>query len=242
MKNLLIISIFFVFGCGKIQPDVPTPVLPAEVKFQFESVVHGNPINLDDTEFENSLGQKYTVSAWKYFISNIEFYNSGKLIFKEPNSYHYISQADESSLEFSVFGVPADSFDEIRYSFGIDEASNNSEARGGDLDIPNGMLWPMGGYRFSNFDGESGSNALAFHIGGNSNFKTLIFDEGINLEVEEGKTSFVHNMVNIGNMFDGVNKIDFSSTPNLATENTTSPLAQNLETGVFMIHHIENPQ
>ena len=222
-----------------------TPVTPT-VTFEFESVVDGKGIELGTTEFTNALGQIYTISAWKYFVSNIEFYKDGNMVYKEDDSYHYINHKEESTFSFNVASVPAGEYDEIRYSFGIDAVNNQSNASSGDIDPGTGMLWPMDGYRFSNFDvifiTDISDTSLAFHVGGNSNYKPLIFDSGVYLKAVNGETTLIHSMVNLNKMFTGVTDIDFTVTSTVATEVTSKPIADNIANGMFTIHHIKNPE
>jgi len=238
----LTILVFLIVSCNKEQLDVPEPILASTVTFMFQNVVDGKTIDFDGTVYTNESGQDYTINAWKYFVSNVGFYNNGVLVFKEKDSYHYINQSEESTLSFDVLGVPEGSYDEIRYSFGIDEENNNGTATGGDIDPSTGMFWPMGGYRFSNFDGSNSGSGLAFHVGGNSNYVPLVFDSGIILEVKGGKNTLVHSMVNINQMFKSPNQIDFTVSSSLASEESTKILAENIANGMFMIHHIENPE
>lgn len=246
--SLLAIAVL-AMSCKKDEEDEceeeMTPVTPT-VTFEFESVVDGKEIELDVTEFTNELGQKYRVSAWKYFISNIEFYKDGNMVYKEDDSYHYITHKEESTSTFNVAGVPAGEYDEIRYSFGIDAVNNQSNASSGDIDPGTGMLWPMDGYRFSNFDAtfvtDSSESSLTFHVGGNSNYKPLTFDSGIYLKAVDGETTLIHNMVNLNKMFTGVTDIDFTVTSTAASETTSEPIANNIANSMFAIHHIKNPE
>lgn len=243
MNKILIIFIAVVlFSCNKEQPELPTPVIPSILTFEFENAIDGDPISFEDTEYTTKLGQNYKVNAWKYFVSNIELYKNGVLVFKEKDSYHYINEKDSETLSFSIVGVDEGAYDEIRYGFGIDSLNNNGDARVGDIDPGTGMFWLMGGYRFSNFDGEFGNNPLTFHVGGNSNYTTLKFDQNIEVIIKMGETTKIHNMVNVNKMFEGVNEIDFNVTSSMATESSSVPIVQNIANGMFTIHHIENPQ
>ena len=241
-RLFIIVFLTLLIACKNEQPGVPVPIIPATVTFEFQNVIDGNTIDIENTSYENALNQSFTINSWKYFISNVEFYIDGELKFKEKDSYHYIRHKDELTWKFEILGVPEGMYDEVRYSFGIDSVHNNGDSLNGDIDPGTGMFWPMGGYRFSNFDGVSGSNALAFHIGGNSNYTQLVFNTNIFMEVKAGENTHVHNMVKVDYLFTGVNDIDFSLTNNLATESTAKPLVENLAEGMFMIHHIENPE
>ena len=52
---------------------MPEPIIPSTVTFQFQNVVDGVDVVLNEKEYTNPLGQTYTISAWKYFVSNIQF-------------------------------------------------------------------------------------------------------------------------------------------------------------------------
>lgn len=242
MKKIIILvsALTVLWSCKEDQPEPAEPVMVSTVTFDFDHVVDATDLQLESGSYTNSLGQAYSVSSWKYFISNIQFYKNGTLVYAEKDSYHYINEADDESMIVELLAVPDGEYDEIRFAFGIDSLHNSADSTNGEIDPSTGMLWPMNGYRFSNFDGLSGSAGLAFHVGGNSNYKPLIFNS-ISVKVLAGSKTAVHYVVNLNKMFSSVNVIDFTATQSLASESGSKPIAENIANGMFVIDDIDNP-
>ncbi len=81
------------------------------------------------------------IDALKFYISNIQFFKSGRVVFKENNSFHLIDAAQSYSETLSVADSEDIRFDEVRFSIGIDSATNTAGVLGGDLDPTKGMYW-----------------------------------------------------------------------------------------------------
>jgi hypothetical protein len=112
------------------------------------------------------------ITAFRFYISQIEFLQKGKIIFAEPNSYHLIDAEIKESRKL-IISIPADeAIDNIRFYLGIDSLTNVSGAKGGDLDPTKGMYWTwQSGYINLKLEGNSNvcktrKNEYTFHSGG----------------------------------------------------------------------------
>lgn len=114
----------------------------------------------------------FQFDALKFYISNIQFMQNEKMVYKEENSCHLMDATDEHSFTFSL-NTPANiRFNTIKFNVGIDSSTNVAGALGGDLDPTKGMYWTwQSGY--INFKLEGSSKIFAatnrpfqFHIGG----------------------------------------------------------------------------
>ncbi|MBL7702407.1 MAG: hypothetical protein JNM14_09160 [Ferruginibacter sp.] len=182
------------------------PTNPGTVKITFKNTVKGNPLELNTGNYINPFGETYTVSKFKYYISNI-FLVKGKVVsfsceypFEKPECYHLVDESKPESLQFS-FPVIAGNYDSIRFMLGVDSLHNVSGAQTGALDPLNDMFWTWNsGYVMAKLEGKSPqskiiNNKLEFHIGGfmgeHNVLKniTLNFPQDKLLEVKEGKTT-----------------------------------------------------
>jgi hypothetical protein len=135
------------------------------------------PIWVDDefqTEkkyFLSSKNDSIQISLCKFYFSDIELYQKGKLVYKEENSFHLINLNDSLSCSFDLKGNNIQ-FDEIRMNIGIDSSTNVSGIMGGDLDPVKGMYWTwQSGYIHFKLEGIyypkfSSEKEITLHLGG----------------------------------------------------------------------------
>jgi len=121
--------------------------------------------------FLSTKNDSFQVSLCKFYLSEIELYQKGNLVYKEENSFHLINLNDSLSLSFSLKGNDIQ-FDEIRINIGIDSSTNVAGIMGGDLDPVNGMYWTwQSGYVNFKVEGKSNSSknktgSFSYHLGG----------------------------------------------------------------------------
>ena len=167
------------------------------VKITFVNTVKGNAIDLGNTVYTNPFSETYTITRFKYYISNVNVASAGTRI-AEEESYHLIDEAKPESLSFS-FNVKADTYNILSFLLGVDSLKNVSGAQTGALDPLNDMFWTWNsGYIMAKMEGRSPqsklvNNKVEFHIGGFSGeysaLKYLRFKLPAALQVSEGKTS-----------------------------------------------------
>jgi len=101
-----------------------------------------------------------------YIISNLKFYLKDKEVLEYHKKHILIDIENENSLKILIPNKLR--FDEITFNLGVDEETNKSGAKGGDLDPINGMYWTWNS-GYINFKAEGvykGSNDFSYHIGG----------------------------------------------------------------------------
>jgi hypothetical protein len=169
------------------------------VKITFVNTVKGKPLELHTGNYTNPFGETYSVTKFKYYISNISLVK-GKAVFFEPESYHLVDESNADALHFS-FALSAGNYTSLNFMLGVDSLHNVSGAQTGALDPLNDMFWTWNsGYVMAKIEGRSPqskvvNNKLEFHIGGfmgeNNVLKniTLSFPAGKMLNIQEGKTS-----------------------------------------------------
>jgi hypothetical protein len=125
------------------------------------------------------LGKKYAyktdsieISALKFYISNIRFYQHTELVDEVIKKYHLVDIENAQSLTVNHSNKKNKKFNRLVFCIGVDSITNVSGALGGDLDPTNGMYWTwQSGYINFKLEGiskicPSRKNQFIFHIGG----------------------------------------------------------------------------
>ncbi len=122
--------------------------------------------------YTNSFGESFTVSKFKYYVSNIELKNSVTgATSVVPNSYYLVNEADSSSKNILI-SIPDGNYTEISFLLGVDSLKNVSGAQSGALDPANDMFWTWNtGYVMAKLEGTSlvsnqVHHKIEYHIGG----------------------------------------------------------------------------
>ncbi len=142
-----------------------------DIKIQFINTIGLTPLQLNET-YTNDFGEKFTVSSFRYYISNITLVdekNNSTDYFKDQ--YFLIDQSDSSSqnifLQTSLKEITG-----INFMIGIDSLKNVQGVQAGILDPAKGMFWVWNtGYVMAKLEGNSNMvnaprHAFSLHIGG----------------------------------------------------------------------------
>lgn len=155
----------------------------------FNPVYGNSKLDLNGTYYKLTNDDSLQIETLKFYISNIEFLNNGKVVWKEENSYHLIDASNDKTLRIPFNNIPVSTYNKISFDLGIDSLTNVSGALGGDLDPTKGMYWTwQNGYINFKQEGKSNlcrtrNNEFQFHLGGyQSPFSTL---QTVSLEVKE---------------------------------------------------------
>ena len=164
--------IYFAFICILICGIAISFVNPGKNKLtiRVNNYVGSKLLNIDST-YKNQLGQSFTITNIKYYISNI--------VLKKANGtkhfvrkYYLINEWEEESKQINLNDIPEGEYTCMEFIIGVDSLHNCSGVQSGALDPLNGMFWAWNtGYIFLKFDGtstlsKSPGNTLEFHIGG----------------------------------------------------------------------------
>lgn len=141
------------------------------LQLHFRNVVDGKPVALEKDNYKNGLGQSYTVSNLKYYISNIQLTTeSGKEL--TDSDYYLIREDDSASMNITLPHIPIGHYTRLTFSIGVDSLHNCSGAQSDALDPVNGMFWTWNtGYIFFKLEGKSSASKnpgsiYEYHIGG----------------------------------------------------------------------------
>ncbi len=200
MKNLLITLPLLLAALFQTGHQYPRPAPAAQtglLKITFRNTINGQPIELGSKIYKNPFGEEYSITKFKYYISNIALaFPDG--IFKELDSYHLVDESDPQSLSFG-FTVSPNTYQGLMFMLGVDSIKNVSGAQTGALDPLNDMFWTWNtGYIMAKMEGKSPQSNVVnrkveYHIGGfrgESNvLKKLNFGLSTPVVISEGKTT-----------------------------------------------------
>lgn len=238
------------FSCKKGENIEPN--LTGSFTLEFENQVNEVPLVLGNQNYKNANGEDFSISVFKYYISNVSLTKDDGTIYKIPESYILVDASKPTSLLTSLSDIPTGDYTQISFLIGIDKERNLAGAQTGNLDPALGMFWTWNsGYIFVKLEGNSpqstaANNSLTFHIGGiadpNNTIRsyTKVFATGNPLRIRTDKKPQLHFKVNAASLFTGKQNISFADL-NFTMGGAKSVLvANNYSNGLFQFDHIHN--
>ena len=93
------------------------------------------------TNYVNASGENFSVTNFRYYISNVKLIKDDGSKYSVPNSYFLIDANDTNSLKVNLANIPGGKYTGVEYLIGVDSARNVAGAQTGALDPVNGMFW-----------------------------------------------------------------------------------------------------
>jgi len=220
------------------------------VKFNFRNMINSTPMVLDAATYTNPFGETYTISRFKYYVSNVRLTGTGTTAI-ENESYHLVDESIPGSLSFS-FETDENTFSGISFLLGVDSTRNVSGAQTGALDPLNDMFWTWNsGYIMAKVEGTSPQSnqvgkKIEYHIGGfsgvNNTLKTinLAFPSGKNLIITEGKTSNISLEADFNKWWQTPNDIKITNLPVCTTPGVQAKQVADNYSKMFTITDVAN--
>ena len=245
--SLFCFAVILMAGCQKsINEEMQTGTL----KVTFKNTVKGNQMALNSGNYSNQHGEQYTISKFKYYISNISV--TGVPIV--PNSlYFLVDEGNPASLSFS-FDVPVNKYHAVSFTLGVDSTRNVSGAPTGALDPLHDMFWTWSsGYIMTKMEGTSPqstvvNNKVEYHIGGfagaNNVLKTISLTIPVStispVEIREGKTSEVFIEADFDKWWQGTYDLKIAGNPAVTHPGALAKSISDNYAGMFSIVDIKN--
>ena len=232
MRILLFIFLNFIGSVSNANPENGN-----ELQINFRHFVGEDSLVFKTKEYVNELGQKYTVTKFKYYVSNIQLTDdSGKVFSSEE--YFLINEDDVQSKGMSIRNIPPGNYKTLSFILGVDSLRNCSGLQEGALDPIKGMFWAWNtGYIFLKLEGASETSTaqggiFEYHIGGfkepanairkiSLEIEPLIFSE----EVPDSKRIFIK--ADISQILKQPVSIDFSTMPVVSDMTNAELVADN---------------
>jgi hypothetical protein len=254
MKCFVYLSLLLLFSCKKDKnPASPDPPAPSPTNDKGNVTVNitnvaGNAvlkISKDSAytgatpKYINAHGDTFSVSMFRYYVSNIKLKKSDGSYYTETESYHLVDAKDSANTcKLTLLNVPVGTYISAELMIGVDSARNCSGAQTGDLDPAKDMFWSWNqGYIFMKFEGYSSSVAPAnahnveYHIGGfkypYNNTRKVTIPFAVLLQVATDHSPKLMLKTNLLGLFQAPTVISFSASPTIASPNSAVPLANN---------------
>jgi len=244
MLQKILFSLLIVFLFADCKPDETEPEF-VTILLRIGHKASGKELVKEELIYKDSAGQKYSITTFNYFISNIKLRNKEQNIFyQEVDSYHLVkSFLNPNNTEIILKNVPRKKFAEMELSIGVDSIANKNIDKLGQLDPGSDMIWNWEeGYKFFDFTGRymdgTNLNPFVFHIGGNENYKTLTFSFpallGNNYDVVKDGQIILE--ADASGILGSPNKVDFKVTNNvMSTKVGADKIAENYANGFLKL-------
>ncbi len=188
-------------------------------------------LKLDSAIYKNEMAQTFTVSKFKYYISNLHFKTAdGKDLF--INESFLINEEEEGSKKIILKNLPAWDYASLDFIIGVDSIHNCSGAQSGTLDPINAMFWAWNsGYIFLKLEGRSSFSKspgkfFEYHVGGYKHPANCI--RKVSLDITD--KVIVRNIdlkVNILEILRSSTTIDFEKLSSVTDHRNAVTLADN---------------
>lgn len=232
-------------GCKKDIPADATGTFTLEM----QHVVGSAPLDLSAATYQNANGDDFTVSTFKYYLSNIRLRRADNSTYLVPESYFLVDQAKAETRVLRLSGVPVGDYTGIGFTVGIDSARTKEGRFTGVLNANNGMFWDMNGPEFINLKLEGTSpqartGGLIFHIAGykqstTNTIRTVMLPlPGGGLPIRADRSPQLYAKANVLKLFTGPHQIDFSRIYNTMGGPNATKVADNLAAGLFSIDRV----
>ncbi|WP_020526395.1 MbnP family protein [Flexithrix dorotheae] len=242
--GLIILTVLLFNSCEK---DNNEPSETGSLKLIISHLNDGAPLELETREYTNEMGNNYTISEFKFYLSNIKLRNkSNGKFYIEPESYHLVRRLpDTHQFELTIENVPLGEFNELEFAVGVDNSKNYSLDNVGDLDPSNNMAWDWNsGYKFLLLEGEffpenEDKKGLVFHIGSDANYRKILLPTGTeNINIKEAQTTTIQLEVEVSEIFKDPTSIDFKENNVVMFDAISNKVADNYAKNMFSLIEI----
>ncbi|MCC3158167.1 hypothetical protein LJ737_13035 [Hymenobacter sp. 15J16-1T3B] len=250
LATLLLGATLGLTACDDDNPTTDTPT-SGKLNFEFENVVGSQSLTFGNS-YTTLQGDQFTVSKFNYIISNIKLTKADGSSWAEPESYHLVKQADMTSRNFEVSGVPFDDYTGLTFTIGVDAARNTAGAQTGALSPDNDMYWGWTtGYIFLKMEGtsqQSPTGAYTYHVGGFQGLYnsvrtvSLPLPAGVtSLHISATQTPQLHLKADVQKLFTGPKSFRTSQINHIMSADSNAVrLAMNYAAGMFRLDHVHS--
>lgn len=253
---VLLVAALMVSGCRK-KPDPVDPQLidnggvstgDGHLEIAFENMVGTQPLVLSTATYTNEAGNSFTVTMYKYYISNIKLWRADSTFYTEPESYHLIQEQLFDTKSFIIHEVPAGEYTHISFMIGVDSLRNVSGAQTGALDPGNDMFWGwITGYIMAKLEGTSTvapNGRISFHLGGfsgsNNVLRTVKLSMPTAANVTGSSTPEIHIKSDILEWFKTPNTVNFVMNNSVMGPGKDATNIADNYFNMFTVTHVEN--
>jgi len=250
---VLVVAAAWLIGCKKDADSQPTT---GQVSFAVNNMVGTKALALDGTSYTTASGETFTVSKFKYYLSNIKLTKADGSTYAAPGEYHLVDAAQPTSTSFTVSNVPAGDYTGVSFVVGVDSTTTKADplALTGDLNPANAMYWAWAsGHIFLKLEGTATSGStptpIVCHVGGyRAPYSAIVTASpslgGNTLLVRAGQLPKINLSADVLKMFDGAtpgSHVALGSFPEIMMPSPRAvQIAQNYAAGMFSVKSLQN--
>lgn len=180
LLSLVVMAMLYSLTGSSCRKEESLPSVSSDLTFQIHYEVDGIPLLTDSIRYTNQAGNEYSVNHLEYYLSGLELYGKGQLLYRSDAVY-YINALKAETNQMVMPAVPHGTYDSAFILLGLDSLHNLTHALPNTLDNFN-MAWPPamgGGYHFMKLEGYfkdaggSTQSGYAMHLGKNPNLVRL---------------------------------------------------------------------
>ncbi|MBG8552022.1 MbnP family protein [Hymenobacter guriensis] len=225
----------------------PAPTQPGTLDIEIDHLVGEQPLVLNTGSYTTPAGDQFTVSTFRYYLSNFSLGKADGSTYLVPESYFLVDEAKPASKAFTLDSIPAGDYTSLSFVIGVDSTRNVSGAQTGALDPINNMFWTWNsGYIYTKLEGTSpqaSNGGLIFHIGGfktpNNTIRTVSPSlKGATILIRPNRTPAVHLQTDVLKLFSGVNTIRFATASDVMGGANAVRIADNQAAGMITVDHV----
>ena len=170
--TILLSGTLLVLACTKSAQSPQANTSVTTVQIQFYNYVGNVPLQLNVGAYTNTAGEQYTVSRFRYYVSNFQLTDVNGKTITLPQRYFLVDEATDATKKITLDSVPVGQYTAVKWMIGVDSIRNVSGVQTGALAPENGMFWTWNsGYIMAKMEGHSPQattalNEFQFHIGG----------------------------------------------------------------------------
>ena len=212
MKLLIIIIFFTAFA---IAGFMPRHAVHSNTTLHLKHWVGDKPLQLFDTVYLNNFGEPFTVSKFKYYISQLSVTDINNKQSTLSNQYFLVNEEDAESKNIQLSATAP--IRSISFWIGVDSARNVSRVQTGSLDPVNTMFWTWNsGYIFAKLEGRSDASHAPAHsfswdVGGFKQGENAL--RKIVLVLEKPATGDITVNANLLKWFDAAHVVKIAVSP-----------------------------
>jgi hypothetical protein len=147
------------------------PASPS-LQLSFTHMMGSQPLVRKQVTYTNPAGEPFTISRFRYFLSNFSLESVTGEVVVLPPAYFLVDDAIDTSKIIRLDSIPAGRYKRIRFLVGVDSIRNMSGVQSGALSVESGMFWTWNsGYIMAQIEGHSPvisspTQEFLFHAGG----------------------------------------------------------------------------
>jgi hypothetical protein len=175
----MVLRIFISYACWFLlvntlfaQTHQDTRRASSSLQLSIKHMMGQQPLVRKQVTYTNAAGEPFTISRFRYFLSNfsLETISGEKVVL--PPAYFLVDDALDTSKTIRLDSILAGQYKSIRFLIGVDSIRNMSGVQSGALSVETGMFWTWNsGYIMAQIEGHSPviaspTQEFLFHAGG----------------------------------------------------------------------------